>query len=414
VSRLTALRDEARSMAATVSASRRDRLQTTHGIDNIRAIAKRRLPRLAFDYIDGGADDEITLRANRRVWQEELTLRPRFLQGVEKRNQRKSIFGTSLSTPVIFGPAGLLRIASRDGELAAARAAAREGTVYVLSSNSSVSLEEVAADVPSDRLWFQLYLWRNRARNAELLERAAANGCQTLVVTVDVPVAGNRSRDMRNGFTIPLQPNARMALDLARHPRWIQDYLARGPITFANFTEMGEGRQPTQLFKFINTELAHPGATLEDLRWLRETWSGKLVVKGTMTTEDAEDAVACGVDGICVSNHGGRQIDGVAATGAVLRGIVETVAGRAAVFIDGGIRRGTEVLKALALGADAVFIGRPYVYGLGAGGEEGAARVLQIYKQEIDLALALIGCDDIDKVDFGRIEYTSAELGRGR
>jgi isopentenyl diphosphate isomerase/L-lactate dehydrogenase-like FMN-dependent dehydrogenase len=410
VSRLAVLWEEARSIAGSIRQQRGNRLQATHGIDNIRAIAKRRLPRLAFDYIDGGADDEITLRANRRVWQEEIVLRPRFLQGVEERNQSKTIFGTSLSTPVLFGPAGLLRIPRWEGNLAAPPPPAREGTVYVLSSNSSVSLEEVAASVPGDKLWFQLYLWRDRARNAELLERAAANGCETLVVTVDVPVAGNRSRDLRNGFTIPLRPNARMAVDLARHPAWIQDYLARGPITFANFTEMGHGRQPTQLFKYINTELAHPGASLEDLRWLRETWSGRLVVKGTMTPEDAEDAVGCGVDGICVSNHGGRQIDGVAATGAVLRSIVEQVDGRAAVFIDGGIRRGTEVLKALALGADAVFIGRPYVYGLGAGGEVGAARVLQIYKQEIDLALALIGCDDIAKVDFERVEYRSAPV----
>lgn len=409
MSRAALLWDEAKSMAKSIPQERGNRLQETHGIDNIRELAKRRLPRLAFDYIDGGADDEVTLRANRRVWQEEILLRPRYLQGVEQRNQSKTIFDVPLSTPVIFGPAGLLRIASRDGELSAARAAAAEGGVYVLTSNSSVSLEEVAAAVPQERLWFQLYLWRDRERNAELLQRAAANGCRTLVVTVDVPVAGSRARDIRNGFTIPLRPNARMALDLARHPAWISDYLARGPITFANFTEMGHGRQPTALFSYINTELAHPGASLDDLRWLRETWNGELVVKGTMTPEDAEDAVNCGVDGICVSNHGGRQIDGVAATGAVLRSIVDKVDGRAAVFVDGGIRRGTDVLKALALGAAAVFIGRPYVYGLGAGGEQGAARVLQIFKQEIDLALALTGCDDISKVDLRRVACTFAD-----
>jgi L-lactate dehydrogenase (cytochrome) len=367
-------------------------------IHDVRERARRRLPRIAFDFIDGGAGDEWTLRENRRAM-DDVTLLPRTLQGVAKRDQGLRVFGQALETPVVLAPAGLLRIASRWGELAAARAAVSRGTIYTLTSNSSIALEEVGRHVQGDRVWFQLYLWRDRARNAELIERARAIGCRVLVITVDVPVAGKKDRDRRNGFTLPLQPSPAMVLDLARHPRWVWDYLRGGPITFANFTELGKGRKPEQLFSYINSELSHPGANFDDLAWLRSQWDGPLVVKGILTAADAHDLVDAGVDGICVSNHGGRQLDGVPAAISALPEVVDAVGGRAEVFVDGGFRRGSEVVKALALGARAVLVGRPYVWGLAMDGQRGAETVLDIFKQEIDLTLALIGRQDLAAVD---------------
>jgi L-lactate dehydrogenase (cytochrome) len=298
----------------------------------------------------------------------------------------------------MLAPTGFARLAHRIAEVAAARAAAKHGTIFTLTSNSSMSIEQVARDAPGDH-WFQLYLWRIRERNVELLERARKGGYSALVVTVDVPVIGKRERDLRNGFTVPLRPRLGTALDVARHPRWIADYARGGQITFANFVEMGKGRRPTELFKYVNTELAHPGATFDDLRWLRETWPGPLLIKGTLTAEEAEEAIGCGVDGIVVSNHGGRQIDGVQASLDALPEVVAAVRGRVEVFLDGGVRRGTDVVKALCLGARAVFVGRPYLYGAAMAGEAGVSRVLDIFEDEVDLTLALVGRRSVAELD---------------
>jgi isopentenyl diphosphate isomerase/L-lactate dehydrogenase-like FMN-dependent dehydrogenase len=298
----------------------------------------------------------------------------------------------------MLAPTGFARLAHQYAEIASARAAAKYGTLFVLSSNGSTSIEQVMGGAPGDH-WFQLYLWRTRERNAELVERARKAGYSALVLTVDVPVIGKRERDLKNGFTVPLRPRVSTALDVARHPRWISHYVRGGPITFANFTEMGKGRKATELFKYVNSELAHPGASFEDLKWLREIWEGPLLIKGTLTAEEAEESIACGVDGIIVSNHGGRQIDGVQATIDALPEVVEAVRGRAEVYLDGGIRRGTDVVKALCLGARAVFVGRPYLYGAAMGGEGGVSRVLEIFRDEVDLTLALIGKRSVADLD---------------
>jgi isopentenyl diphosphate isomerase/L-lactate dehydrogenase-like FMN-dependent dehydrogenase len=365
---------------------------------DVRELARRRIPKVAWDFIDGGADDEVTLRANEAAFRS-WVLRPRHLRDVSKRDLSVTVFGRRLELPVILSPAGLLRIAHRTGELGAARAAARHGTVYTLTSNSSVSIEDVAAGAPPGSLWFQLYIWRDRGRNVELLERARAQGYTALVVTVDVAVAGKKERDIKNGFKIPLKATPSMVLGLARRPRWVADYLREGPVSFANFDDLATGRRPAELFKQINQILAHPGATWRDLEWLRSVWDGPLIIKGTLTAEDAEQAVQCGVDGISVSNHGGRQLDGVPATIDALPEVVDAVAGRAEIFIDGGVRRGIDVITALALGARAVLIGRPYVFGLAMDGEAGVHRVLEMLRHEIDVAMALTGRASMDEID---------------
>lgn len=373
-------------------------------IDDIRRLARRRLPRVVFDFVDGGAEDERTLERNRRAF-DDLVLRPRVLQGVATRDQSVEVLGQRIATPVILSPAGLARSAHRDGEAAVARAASRHSTAFGLTSHSSVAMEDVARSLAPGTLWFQLYLWKIRERNLELLDRARRCGCRVLVVTVDAPVSGRRERDIRNRFSIPLRPTAGMVADVLRHPRWLRGYLGGGPITFANYTEMGGSRKSEALFELVNRDLNHPGATFEDLAWVRSQWDGPMVLKGVMTAEDAIEAVDLGVDAVCVSNHGGRQLDGVAAAIEVLPEVVAAVGDRAEVLIDGGFRRGTEVVKALALGARAVLVGRPYYWGLAAGGEAGVSKVLDLFKQEIDVTLALIGraaAADVDASCVGR------------
>lgn len=373
------------------------RLESVPSVEDLRVLAKKRLPRLAFDFIDGGAEAEITLRANRAAF-DALTFRPRYLQDVTERSQESTVLDTRLSLPVMLAPTGLTRIASRNAEIDAARAAGREGTVYVLSAMASTSIEEVA-QAGEGPLWFQLYLWRDQSVVDSLVSRAQRAGYQALVVTVDVPVSSKRERDVRNGFVLPPRIRPGAALEAARHPRWVRDLLTGPPITFLNV--LGEGRDGSAvaLGKYVNEELSNPGQSLADLRRLRENWKERLLVKGTLTAQDAEEAIACGVDGIIVSNHGGRQLDCAPPSIAVLPEIIEAVQGRAEVLLDSGIRRGSDVVKALALGAKACLIGRPYLYGLAAGGEAGARKVIDILRSEIDLCMALTGCNSLSALN---------------
>jgi isopentenyl diphosphate isomerase/L-lactate dehydrogenase-like FMN-dependent dehydrogenase len=372
-------------------------MKSVRNTADVRRIARRRIPKVAFDFIEGGAEDEVTLARNEEAYRE-LALRPRWLQDVSSRDQSTTVFGQRIETPVLLAPVGLARLAHQEAEVAAARAAVSRGTIFTLSSNASMSIERVAEAAPGPH-WFQIYLWRRRERNEELLERVRRNGYSALVVTVDVPVVAKRERDLANGFTVPFRPTLGMALDVARRPRWARGLLAGGPITFANYTEFGAGSAPTELWKYVNSDLINPAATYADLRWLRESWEGPLLVKGVLTAEDAEQAIACGVDGLVVSNHGARQTDGVPATIDVLPEIVAATAGRAEILVDSGIRRGSDVVKALALGARAVLIGRPYVYGAAMAGEAGVSRVLEILSDEIDRTLALIGRPTLAHLD---------------
>jgi len=373
------------------------RLESAPGVEDVRLLAKKRLPRLAFDFIDGGAEGEVTLRANRQAF-DGLTFRPRYLQDVSRREQETSVVGTRLSLPVMLAPTGLTRIASRNAEVDAARAAGREGTVYVLSATASTSIEEVARAAEGP-LWFQLYLWRDREVIEGLVKRAAAAKYSALVLTVDVPVIGQRERDLRNGFTLPPRLTPRNAFDMIRRPRWLTGLLRGTPLTFANFVDVpGRGRSAVELGKYVNVEMMNPGATWETFEWLRRMWDGPLAIKGVLHPHDAARAVDLGADGVVVSNHGGRQLDSAVAALDALPAIVDAVAGRADVLFDSGVRRGTDVVKALALGAKAVLIGRPYVLGLGADGAAGVSAVLDVLRRELDRALALIGCPDASQL----------------
>ncbi len=366
-------------------------------VEDVRQAARRRLPRMVFDFIDGGAEDETTVRANREGFAD-LALKPAVLSGARTRDLSTTVAGQRLSLPVLLSPAGLLRLAHRAGALGAARAAARAGTVFTLSTGSSYTIEEVAAaaDGPT---WFQLYLWRDRAVVSDLVERARVSGYGALVLTVDVPVVGQRERDLRNGMTLPPRPTPRNVLDVLRRPDWLRGYLGGPALTFANFTDIGRGDSATALGAFVNREMTDPAQSWDDLAWLREQWRGPLLIKGIVSGADARHAVDLGVDGVIVSNHGGRQLDGMVGAIGALAEVVDAVGGDADVVLDGGVRRGTDVAKALAIGARAVMVGRPYVYGLGAGGGTGALRVLDILRDELDRCLALMGCGGVGDLD---------------
>ncbi len=366
-------------------------------VDEARSRAKRRLPRVAFDFIDGGAEDEVTLRENRLAF-ERLEIRPRQLINVEERRQNVTVVGQGVDTPVLLSPTGLARIAGGGGDLAGAIGAGRRNTIFTLSTMASHTIEEVAA-VASGPLWFQLYLVRDPAANVELVERAEAAGYHALVVTVDVPVLSVRERDVRNGLTVPPKLRARTAFDMLRRPRWLRDQFP--PMTFANFKGASQTspKKAVAHAKWVRQTLAHAGATLADLEELRARWSGPLLVKGILTAEDARRAVDAGADAIIVSNHGGRQLDGCVTSLGALPEVVDAVGDRAEVLLDGGVRRGSDVVKALALGARACMVGRPWLWGAACGGADGVEDVLRLLFEEIDRALALVGRPSVAELD---------------
>ncbi len=366
-------------------------------LDDVRRGARRRLPRLAFDFIDGGADDEITLARNLEAFRRR-TLRPRALVDVSTRDLGTTVLGDRYAMPVLIAPTGMSRLAGPAGDVAGARAAGRMGTGFTLSTMSSHSIEEVARNA-SGPLWFQLYLWPQREIVDRLVARAKAAGYRALVVTVDVPVVGNRVRDVRNGFAFPPRPSPRTAVDMLRHPRWLAS--VPSAIRFANVVDES-GTHPTKAVeyaKLVNRLLVNPGADWGELRRLREVWDGPLVVKGVLTGADAAAAVDCGADGIIVSNHGGRQLDGAPAALDALAEVVASVPEGVEVLMDGGVRRGSDVVKAIALGARGCLIGRPWLFGLACGGEDGVAAVLGILRAELDRTLALVGRPALGALD---------------
>jgi L-lactate dehydrogenase (cytochrome) len=357
-------------------------------VEELRSGARRRIPRPVFDFIDGGAEDERTLRANSSDFGR-LSFRPNALVDVSVRDQTTTVLGESVPSPVLLGPCGLARLAHHGGEVAAARAAAEFGTVFALSTASSLSIEQVAAVGPGLR-WFQLYVWTDRDATRELVERARRAKYQALCFTIDVPLSGQRERDLRNGMTIPPRPAPRTLLHWARHPRWVQRALLGDPITFGNFLGQAASNSAVSLGSLVNSQL-NPSMCWDDLSWLRELWDGPLVVKGVMSAAAARRAVDLGADAVVVSNHGGRQLDGLPSTISVLPEVVAAVGADAEVYLDGGVRRGSDVVKAVALGARACLVGRPWMYGLAAGGQAGVSRALQVLSDEIDRTLALIG-----------------------
>ena len=366
-------------------------------VADLRSLAKRNLPRSVFEFIDGGANDERTLNANMGDLAR-IEFAPRILTDVSNRCQSVQILGQEYSSPLIFGPTGLSGLLWPNGDIATARASATAGIGYCLSTNSNASIEQVARQGCPD-FWFQLYIQRDRAMVRTLVDRAAAAGCSVLCVTVDLPIQGPRERDERNGFTVPPRFHLGDVVDYAMRLGWIWR-MATGPrITFANLERAGDdGSNLKTLVEHISTQFDQT-VTWKEIDWLKSIWPGKMAIKGILHPQDARLAVEHGIDAVIVSNHGGRQLDGAPSAISALPGIVEMVDGRAEVLMDGGIRRGSDIVKAMAQGARGCLIGRAGLYGLAANGERGVSRAIEILKKEIDVTLALLGQPDITKIN---------------
>ena len=356
-------------------------------IDDLRRFARRRLPRGVFDFIDGGAGDEVTLRDNRAAF-ERWSLLPRVGVDVAHRTLATSILGAASSLPLIIGPTGLAGFFHREGEAGIATAAAQAGVPFCLSANSIASIEETANGAPPAERWFQIYFLKDREWMDGLVRRARDNGYRVLCITVDLPITGRRERDIRNGFTMPLRPSVSTALDLMTRPAWLWDMM-HTKARFGNF-EARPGAGFSSVAQHV-ASLFDPGAGWDDVARLRDSWQGPVVIKGVLRAEDAQRAVSIGADAVVVSNHGGRQLDGVPAALSMLPEIVAAVDPSVEIYLDGGVRRGGDIVKALALGARACMIGRPSAWGLSAGGTAGVSRAVSILRAELDNALALLG-----------------------
>lgn len=367
-------------------------------IEDLRTIARRKLPRAIFDYVDGGAEDEYTLRANRLGFQR-YTFNPRVLVDVSERDQSTTVLGQRIASPLILAPTGFTGMLAPRGEVLAARAAARKGIIYTVSTMSICSMEEVARDAPGEHLWFQLYVWKDREITRSLIERARAAGYRALVLTVDTPVLGQRERDIRNGLILPPRITLQNVTDTLRRVSWLRGMLTSPKLTFGNFVGTPGVKHDAVSLASFTTQQFSPAITWKDLDWFRSVWQGPMVLKGVMCAEDARLAVEHGVEAIAVSNHGGRQADYLPGAVEVLPEIVDAVEGRAEVILDGGVRRGSDVVKALALGARACMIGRAFNYGVAAGGQAGAEKAIEILSGEIDRCLALIGRPKLTDLD---------------
>ncbi len=377
-------------------------------IEDLRQIAKRRLPRSVFDYLDGGAEAEYTLEENCRAFRE-VTFRPRAAVATGDCDLKVRVLGNEISFPAMLAPVGYSRLMHPEGEVAAARAAGEAGTGYILSSISGHKLENVKAASPGP-VFYQLYLLGGRGAAEGGLDRARNAGFAGLVITVDTPVAGMRERDPRNGMKellgsslfakIPFVPN------ILAHPAWLTGFLMDGGVPrLENIVIPGKG--PMELLD-VGSALADSTVTWADLKWIRELWSGPIVVKGLLTGDDARRAIDEGAAAVVVSNHGGRQLDSVSATLRALPEVVTAVNGRIDVLMDGGVRRGSDIVKALCMGANAVLVGRAYAYGLAAAGHAGVTRALQILRSDVERTLRLLGCPSVRQLDRSYIERANS------
>lgn len=356
-------------------------------------MARRRLPRAIFEFMDRGAEDELSLAGNRRAL-ERINLMPRYLRGCSERSTGTVLFGQALAAPIIVAPTGVAGLISFDGEAALARASSRCGIPYTSATYSLASIESVAQAV-SEPVWFQLYMWERRDASFDLMARARSAGCKALVLTIDSVVPAKREYNTRNGFSHPFRLSRANALDLLSHPGWLFDVALRtllrdGGLTFANLTPY---------FGHLRTPPPNLALDWDHVRDLRERWPDTLILKGVLHPDDAVMAADLGVDGIVVSNHGGRSADGLVAPADILPEVAAAVDGRLSIIVDGGIRRGSDVVRALALGADAVMVGRLPLYGLASGGEDGATGALSILIRELDSAMAILGLSSIDQID---------------
>jgi len=381
-----------------------------YNIEDLRRIAVARLPRIAYDFLERGAEEEVTLGANRAAF-ERIRFQPRTLVDVSKRSQKTTLWGKTFDAPFGVAPTGASGMYCFDADVKIARAARRANLPCVLSTASFVPMERVIEQA-GGTLWFQLYMSKDLATAERLVTRALAAGFEALVITTDIPVAGNREFNRRNQFEIPLRLGPRQVFDGLLHPRWLAGVFLRTLLTsgiprFQNLDVNVGG-------KIISTTLTgfrerRDALNWEDFAWLRKLWPKKLLVKGILTVEDAQLAARYGADGIFVSNHGGRQLDGAPSPMEILPQIVEAVGKRLAIMVDSGFRRGTDIVKALALGADMVFVGRATLYGASAGGEDGVLRALDLLKGEVDRVMALIGCPTVDGLGPQYLRFDSGE-----
>lgn len=368
-----------------------NRLARAATIGDLRAIARHRTPRSVFDYVDGAAEQEVSLRRARAAY-EAVEFQPRVLRDVSRVDATRVVVGSPSALPLVLSPTGFTRMMHHEGERAVARAAARAGIPYAVSTMGTVSVEEVAAAAPTGRHWFQLYLWRDRGASRELIQRAAAAGFSTLVLTVDTPVAGRRLRDVHNGMTIPPTLSVRTLADMSVHPAWWFNLLTTEPLEFASLRESG-GTVAELVDRMFD-----PSASVDDLAWLRDEWPGKVVVKGIQHPGDARAMAELGIDGIVVSNHGGRQLDRAVTPLHALPDIVRAVDGRTEVLVDTGILDGADIVAAVANGAAGAMVGRAYLYGLMAGGERGVDRALAILTDQVTRTMRLLGVHTLEEL----------------
>ena len=375
----------------------RRRLRRAAGVSDLRRIARRRLPRGVFDYIDGGAEDELTLRANNGAFRR-IGFVPRVLRDVGTVDPSTTLLGKPIPIPLVLAPTGFTRIADPAGELAVARAAARARLPYTLSTLGTRSIEEVSA-ASSGRLWFQVYVWRDRGIVKEMVDRAASAGYEALVLTVDTSVQGRRERDVRHGFTLPPKIGLDTLFDGMLHPAWTWTFVRAEPIKFANVVgqEVGDGSDPVSLADYINTQF-DPTLSWHDVDWLRDIWSGPIVIKGIQSVEDSRLAADIGIEAIALSNHGGRQLDGAPAPVDLVAAVADAVGERTEIICDGGVRRGSDIVKAVALGARACMAGRAHFYALAAAGERGVDHVLSVLDADVRRTMALIGARDVGEL----------------
>jgi L-lactate dehydrogenase (cytochrome) len=381
--RWSELRPLLRLRTVPVSATER-RLKAVASIPDLRLSARRRAPRAVFDYTDGAAGEEISLRRSREAYAR-VEFQPRMLQDVSAVDTSTTILGSPAALPLMFAPTGFTRLMHTEGEPGVARVAARVGIPYALSTMGTTSIERLAAAAPDCRRWFQLYLWRDRAASHDFVVRAKEAGYEALVLTVDSSVPGTRLRDVRNGLTLPPSVSMRTLAEGALHPAWWYDLLTTEPLEFASLSRF-DGTVAELAGKMFD-----PSARIADLSWVRSIWDGPLIVKGIMTVADARTAVDAGADAVIVSNHGGRQLDKAPTPLEVLPAVVDAVGADAEVYVDGGILSGSDVVAAVACGARAALVARAYLYGLMAGGERGVQRTADILRAEIAQTLALLG-----------------------
>ncbi|TDR76482.1 alpha-hydroxy acid oxidase [Paludibacterium purpuratum] len=366
-------------------------------IEDLRRLAQRRVPRMFYDYADSGSWTESTYRANQLDLQA-IRLRQRVAVDLSRRSTASEMIGQPVSMPVALAPTGLTGMQHADGEILAARAAAAHGVPFTLSTMSICSIEDVAA-ATRQPFWFQLYMMRDRDFMADLIRRAKAAGCSALMLTLDLQVLGQRHKDLKNGLSTPPRPTLANLLHLATRPGWCLGMLSTPRRTFGNIVGHAQNVSDLRSLSVWTAEQFDLTLNWRDIEWVQQQWGGKLILKGILDAEDARRAVDSGAEALVVSNHGGRQLDGAPSSIAALPGIVQAVGDRIEVWMDGGIRSGQDVLKALALGARGTLIGRSFLYGLGAMGEAGVAQCLEIIRKELDTTMALCGVTQIEQID---------------